>query len=200
MKKRTEIPLKITVSLAMLAAISIVLGKYLAIPGGDVLRFSFENLPIILAGAAFGPAAGALVGAVADLIGCLLVGYTINPLVTLGAVCIGAVSGISYRLFGKSALPFWLKVTLTVALSHLLGSVVIKTFGLAKWYDMPFIILMLWRLLNYVIVGALEGVLVFILMKNKLISGEIASLTRGYAGSAKRETKNEGIDADTAGV
>ncbi|MBO5907585.1 MAG: folate family ECF transporter S component [Clostridia bacterium] len=196
MKKRAEIPLKITVSLAMLSAISIVLGKYLAIPGGEVLRFSFENLPIILAGVAFGPVAGALVGTVADLVGCLLVGYTINPLVTLGAVCIGLVSGISYRLLRKSSLPFWLKVAVVVALSHLLGSVVIKTFGLAQWYDMPFIILMLWRLLNYIIVGVLEGILVFALMKNKLISTEIASLTKGYARFGKNEAKGRGSDAD----
>ena len=200
MKKRTEIPLKITVSLAMLAAISIVLGKYLAISVGEVLRFSFENLPVILAAVAFGPAAGALVGAVADLVGCLLVGYTINPLITLGGVCIGITSGISYRILGKSSLPFWLKIAISVALSHLLGSVVVKTFGLAQWYNMPFLILMLWRLLNYVIVGALEGALVFILMKNKLISREIASLTRGYANYAKGEKKNEGPDADTTGV
>ena len=39
----------------LLAALSILCGKYLAIRGGDVLRFSFENLPILLAGFALGP-------------------------------------------------------------------------------------------------------------------------------------------------
>lgn len=181
MKKINEIPLKITVSLAMLAAISIVLGKYLAIPGGEVLRFSFENLPIIFAGVAFGPVSGALVGAVADLVGCLLVGYTVNPLVTLGAVSIGIVSGVSHLLLSRTSLPHSLKIAITVASAHLIGSVIIKTFGLSQWYDMPFIILMLWRLLNYVIVGSLEGALIFVLMRNKLILGEISSLKGGAA-------------------
>ena len=64
MKKNVAYPLKLTAALAMLAAISIICGKYLAIRGGDILRFSFENLPIIFAGVAFGPVAGALVGIV----------------------------------------------------------------------------------------------------------------------------------------
>ncbi|MBP3583660.1 MAG: folate family ECF transporter S component, partial [Clostridia bacterium] len=79
--KKAQLPLQLAVALSMLAAISIILGKYLAFGIGNVLRFSFENLPIAFAGIAFGPIAGALVGAVADLIGCLLVGYEINWLV-----------------------------------------------------------------------------------------------------------------------
>ncbi len=199
MKKRTEIPLRITAALAMLAAISIVLGKYLAIPGGEVLRFSFENLPIIFAGVAFGPLGGAMVGATADLIGCLLVGYTVNPLVTLGAVSIGVVSGAVFLLLKRTSLPHSLKIAVTVALAHLVGSVLIKTVGLAEWYDMPLIILMLWRLLNYVIVGSLEGVLMFVLTKNRLISGEIASLTKGGANFGENKSDTARGDADKTG-
>ena len=77
---------------AILAAFSIILGKYLAINVGENFRFSMENLPILLAGLYLGPLAGAIVGAVADLVGCLLVGYAINPIITLGAVSIGFIS------------------------------------------------------------------------------------------------------------
>ena len=101
--------LKITVLLAMMVAISILMGKYLAINMGETLRFSLENTPIILSGIAFGPLAGAAVGIVADLVGCLMVGYTINPIVTLGAAVIGiltflvlsVVSLITYRSSGS---------------------------------------------------------------------------------------------------
>ena len=165
---------KITAALAMLVAISIVCGKYLAFGVGNVLRFSFENLPIIIAGAAFGPLAGALVGAVADLVGCLLVGYAINPLVTIGAVSIGFISGICWQIGAR--LPHWARVAVSVFLAHFIGSVLIKTFGLAIFYDMPIIILMLWRLLNYLIVGAVEGVMIFFLMKNKMVLAEISSI------------------------
>lgn len=152
---------------AVLVAMSIVCGKYLAIRGGDILRFSFENLPILLAGMLFGPVVGAAVGVVADLIGCVLVGYAINPLVTVGAAVIGAASGILYRVTPRMSL--FLRVLLSVGVAHLLGSVVIKTFGLAVFYDMPMVVLMLWRLLNYAIVGALEILLIVPILKNRAI-------------------------------
>ena len=90
MQKRIggKMPLRVSVLMAMLSAISIICGKYLAFGVGNVLRFSFENLPIIFASVALGPIPGMLVGIVADLVGCLMVGYTINPLVTLGAAAI----------------------------------------------------------------------------------------------------------------
>lgn len=159
---------------ALLAALSILCGKFLAIPVGTVMRFSFENLPILLAGMMLGPVFGVLTGVVADLVGCLMVGYTINPLVTLGAACIGLVGGVLYRLLSR--LPLSLRVICTVLSAHLVGSVLIKTFGLAVFYDMPFIILLLWRLLNYVIVGVAECALLYYLLKNDAVRRRLENL------------------------
>ena len=152
---------------AFLAALSIICGKYLALSLGNVLRFSFENLPILLSGMMFGPVAGALVGAVADLVGCLMVGYTVNPLVTLGAVCVGVLGGLLFRLTKK--LPLLWQTCITVIVTHLVASVIVKTYGLAQYYDMPFHILMLWRLLNYVIVGVAEWLLLYTVLKNQAL-------------------------------
>lgn len=152
---------------AVLAAMSIVCGKYLAFGVGQVLRFSFENLPILLAGMLFGPLIGAAVGVAADLIGCVLVGYAINPILTVGAAIIGATGGLLYRRLVR--LPEHGRILLSVSAAHLLGSVVIKTVGLAAFYDMPVGILMLWRLLNYLIVGAMEYTLIYFILKNKAI-------------------------------
>lgn len=174
-KKQQKRALGVTVTLSLLVAISIICGKYLAIPGGDILRFSFENLPIIMAGMLFGPAAGALVGVVADLVGCVLVGYTVNPLVTAGAAAIGLVSGFVWLFLKKRSVSYGLRVTLTVAAAHLVGSVVIKTFGLSAFYAIPVWMLMLWRLLNYILVGSMEGVLLFFLMKNKMLTKQLSS-------------------------
>lgn len=152
---------------SIFVALSIILGKYLAISGGNVLRFSFENLPVLLAGMAFGPLVGMAVGIVADLLGSLLRGYDINLILTLGAAIIGLTGSIVFRLCqALSDLP---RVILTVTLSHLLGSVLIKTLGLALFYDMPLYELMLWRLLNYIIVGALEIAVIYPLIRNKTL-------------------------------
>ncbi|MBQ8302485.1 MAG: folate family ECF transporter S component [Clostridia bacterium] len=168
--------LKITVALAFLVALSIILGKYLAIRGGDIMRFSLENMPIIFAGMTFGPIAGLLVGAIADIIGCIMVGYTINPLVTVGAAAIGFISGIIPALLKGKKLDSRFTTAITVILSHLVGSVVIKTLGLAAYYDMPLGILLLWRILNYLIVGLLDGAVIYVLMKNKGVELQLAKL------------------------
>lgn len=160
--------LRILTISAVLCAMSIVLGKYLAIRGGEILRFSFENLPVILAGAMFGPIVGGAVGVVADLVGCLLVGYAINPVVTIGAAVIGIVAGGVYQLTAK--LPYGARVVLSVTLSHLLGSVLVKTLGLAAFYAMPLGVLMLWRLLNYAIVGLLETLLVYFILRHRALA------------------------------
>ena len=175
-KRKRNMSVKLVATGAFLSAISIVMGKYLAISVGEFLRFSFENLPIILAGMAFGPATAILVGVVADLVGCLLVGYTINPIITVGAAVIGAVSGISYKLFSRLKLPYILRVSITVFISHLLGSVIIKSVGLSAFYSVPLYELMLWRLLNYVIVGIAESLILFYLLKNRLLVSKIKSI------------------------
>ena len=172
-KNRKSMPLYRLALCAFLTALSIVCGKFLKIPVGDVLRFSFENLPILFAGLVFGPVEGVLVGVVADLLGCVLYGYAVNPLVTAGAVCIGLVSGLGGIALRR--LPLVWRVVLTTTAAHLVGSVVVKTLGLAQYYSMPLLPLMGWRSLNYVIVGVAEAFALCLLLRNK----GIQRLTKG---------------------
>ncbi len=167
--------LNILVCVSLLVAMSIVCGKYLAFGVGNVLRFSFENLPIMLAGIWFGPIVGLVAGVVADIVGSLMVGYAINPLVTVGAAAVGFVSGGVYALAHKK-LDGTLSLALTVLLAHLCGSVIIKTIGLAAFYDMPITLLLAWRILNYTAVGALEGLIIFAVTENKSVSAMIARI------------------------
>ncbi len=172
----TKTILRLLIFSALLSSISIVCGKYLAFNMGEIMRFSFENMPIIFAGMAFGPLVGALVGVVSDLVGCLLVGYAINPIITVAAGGIGLISGISFFFSEKKdggRLVYLLKISLTVGAAHIVGSVIIKSVGLSVFYSMPLYVLMLWRLLNYVIVGAVEGFLLYHLMKNKALKKQI---------------------------
>ena len=170
--------LKILVTAAFLAGMSIVFGKYLAIPVGDFMRFSFENTPIILAGIIFGPLVGGAVGAVADLIGCIAVGYTINPLVTLGAASIGLISGASALFFDKviKSQRLMPKIIISAALAHTVGSLIIKTLGLSAFYSIDLGILFLWRLLNYAIVGTLDCFIAYLLLRSKTLTAQINSI------------------------
>ena len=148
---------------AFLVALSIVCGKVLKLDTGT-LRFSFENLPILFAGLAFGPVTGVLVGVSADLVGCVAVGYTPIPMVTIGAACIGLLSGLGGILLRR--LPLGWQVGLSTGVAHFVGSVAIKTVGLAPVYGQPYPVLFGWRVLNYAIVGVAEAFLVYYLLRH----------------------------------
>lgn len=163
------------VALSFLSALGIILGKYLAFNLTEFMRFSLENITIIFTGIVFGPIHGLAVGIVQDVVGCLAVGYTINPLITLGSAAVGLVSGYLYRLFKR--MPSLLSLTLTVLLAHAVGSVFIKSVGLAVFYSLPFGATVLWRILNYVIVGALEITVLTFLFKSKQLLSQINKIT-----------------------
>lgn len=156
---------KTLVIASLLCVISVLFGKLPAIDLNTVIRISFENLPIIFAGWFLGAPIGALVGIVADLLGCLLKGFAINPIITLGAALVGACAGLFAALFKK-------KITLSLIFStffaHLIGNVIVKTIGLYWWYAAlrPTLI---FRLPTYAIIAALELVILILITKNKQI-------------------------------
>ena len=76
------------------------------------------------------------------------------------------------------ACPRLLRIAITVSAAHLIGSVVIKTFGLSQYYAMPFIVLMLWRLLNYAIISAIEIALLYLLGKNTAVAKQLRSFSK----------------------
>ena len=105
-----------------------------------------------------------------------MVGYDINPLVLAGAASIGLISGVISNYFFRKTL--WLRLLIAVLFSHLVGSVLIKTFGLAAWYSLPLYELMLWRLGTYVCIGGAEYAVVLLLMRNRAFSSQLKKLTR----------------------
>lgn len=73
------------VVMAMLTAIQIILARYLAIQVNEVLRISFETVPLALAGMWLGPLGGAVVALVSDVLGTIIYGYGVwFPPIALG--------------------------------------------------------------------------------------------------------------------
>ncbi len=174
MQKFRKNSLALLVISAVFSALSIVLGKLLAFNIGELFRISLENLPIIFIGIAFGPLFGAVVGALADLVGCFIVGYAVNPIITLGAVTIGCVAGVCSSLTKNMSRGG--SIFLSVLLSHTVGSVLIKTAGLSWFYGTSFLGLLPYRALNYALIIAVEYTIIYILMRNKEISTRIKNL------------------------
>ncbi len=152
--------MKLTMA-GILVALSIVLGKVLSMTVG-AFRVSLENLPVILAGIWLGPIAGMTVGVVADLLGSILVGFAINPLITVGAGVIGFVAGFVFRLPSGAKLDK--KLALSVAMAHLLGSVIMKSIGLGVYYGYPLPVLLI-RVPIYLVTGFIEFLIIRAIVK-----------------------------------
>ena len=166
---------------SLLVALSIVLGKYAAVNIGDSFRLSLENLPVLLAGVFAGPIIGGLVGCVADLIGCVLVGYAINPIITLGATLVGVVSGLMARYVlprsKTDTCPPW-RIVVSVYSAHIVGSMAVKSLGMWVYYGTPPITL-LWRVPIYLVTGVVESGVLIILSRSRLFMGELNKITHG---------------------
>ena len=149
--------------LALLVAMSIVFSRVLSISTGFV-RFNLGSLPVLLAGILFGPWAGFVVGMVADIIGGVLAGYAINPLITLGAGAIGVVAGLAWQKL--PGLRTGLRLQISVLLGHFVGSMVITSLALRLFYGYPWATRAV-RIPNALILSAVNVVLLRILLENR---------------------------------
>jgi ECF transporter S component (folate family) len=169
---------RILIVAALLVAMSIVLGKFGAINIGNSIRIGFGGMPIQMAGIFFGPVIGAVVGLVADVVGCILKGYSINPIITLGSTCIGLVSGLMFHYalkpMKKVLLP---KIAISTVAAHAVGSMLITSIGLYAYYHTPFETLIL-RVPIYLITAAVETAVIYLMLKNKAFSSELDKVRR----------------------
>lgn len=148
---------------SLFVALSIILGKYLSFTAGP-FRISFENLTILMGGIFFGPVAGMLIGGCADLVGCLLVGYAINPIVTAGGAAVGLFAGVVYRLCAHLELKT--RLAAAVGTAHIIGSMMIKSAGLYVYFNYPLPLVFL-RIPLYIVIGLAEGYIIYLLLNNK---------------------------------
>ena len=163
--KNHRISTRLLVRLALFAALSGVL-KLAQFPvGNNFLRISFENLPLLLAGYLCGAAAGGAAGLCGDLIGCLLRGYAVNPIITLGAGLVGGMAG----LFGKRGVTAKPRLWLSVVAAHAVGSLIVKSFGIWLYFATPLPELAL-RIPTYILTGAAEYAILTLILKNKALS------------------------------
>ena len=159
---------------AMLTAVSVIIGifcKNLLNFGNGLFRITFENLPIILSGILFGPIVGGLVGIATDLISYLLSNqiYPPNLIVTVGAFLIGVLSGTVSRIPFRRETS---RVILSASVAHLVGSVIVKSFGLYQYYG----ILVLWRIPLYLVISSVEILLLCLLLRRKSIQHLIENI------------------------
>lgn len=164
--KKSKIQTKKLVFSALMVAVCVVIGwickSYFTF---GTVRVTFDNFPLMLVGILLGPVWGAVVGIASDLVSCLMSGFAVNPIITLGAASIGFVSGVVSRYIIKGRkFPSVLAITL---LSHSVGSVIIKSVGLWTIYRIPFYAVILPRIPLYIVIALVESYLIYVILKYK---------------------------------
>lgn len=165
----------------MLCALSCIIAyfcKFLTF-GGSV-RITFESLPLILSGMLFGPIWGFFCGVAADFLNTAVSAYGIggiNPIITFGAGCIGLVAGLSLNYFFRKGKP-WLRILISVFLSHVIANMIVKTTGLRVMYGYAWPLL--WpRIPLYTAIALAEFFFILLLSKTKLLTLLKAQNSRG---------------------
>lgn len=117
---------------ALLAALSVVLSRLMGLMPDASSRFSIESVPIFLAGMFFGPVAGALVGFVADFVGCLFSAFGYNPIFCVPPILYGLFAGL-FRPFLAKQVTLW-RLLVAFLPPVVLGSLLYQSATLAYIY------------------------------------------------------------------
>ena len=124
---------RMLVTLALLSAIGVVLARFIVPMPNPYMRFSIEAVPFIVAGFLYGPVPGAIVGFVADFVGCMFSGYGYNPAFAVPPILIGLCAGLLRPILYKKV--SFLRILATFLPAVALGSVLWQSYWLSFFYS-----------------------------------------------------------------
>lgn len=183
MGKKKRLSTKTLVTLGLLTAISIILSRFCVVYITNSIRISFGNIPIIMAGVVFGPFAGGIVGAAADILGsAFLSGYGWYPPLTLSPILMGVIPGIMRSVFMKKV--SFSRIIGMVMPANIIASIGCTTYCLHILYGTPFMALFAVRAPLYCAIGVMESFVLFLILKTdyfkeyglKLVGGKKSEL------------------------
>ncbi len=169
---------KTLVFMGLLVAMQLVLGRVLVLDLGPN-RVTVSSVCTILAGLWLGPVAGGVCGLCADIIGCFIKGYAVNPLITVAAILWGVLPGLIKPMYiQKGKLGKTVGICISVVLTGAASSLVFTTAGLVLLLGYNFYAIMPGRLLQFVFMVPVYCILTCLLYFSpvtRLVVGSVAS-------------------------
>ena len=150
------------VFLGLLVAMHIVLVRLVVIDLGSY-RITIGSVCTILAGLWFGPVAGGVSGLISDVLGCILKGYAINPLITVAAILWGVIPALMRPLMTGSKVKKTGMLWLSVVVTSILATLVFTTAGLVLLLGYNFYAIMPGRIVQWAIMTPIYCVLTSVL-------------------------------------
>lgn len=167
--KKNRFNTRTLVSMAMLAALSVILARLIIpMPAADV-RYSIEAVPMVIAGILFGPFAGGLVGLVADTVGCLFSGYGWMPLFAIPPILYGVVPGLLRVMIEREEKPKFWKILIMLIIPAVFGSILWQSFPLSLYYGAKsgkgYWLYVVSRIPQFAITAPIDAIIVWLLFK-----------------------------------
>ena len=172
-KKQTHIATRALAYSALLAALSVVLARLFGLMPEASSRYSIEAIPIFLAGALFGPIAGAMVGFTADFVGCLFSPFGYNPIFCIPPILYGVFGGVFQGyLSRKVSIPRLVAAFLPPVV---LGSILYQSCTLSYMYYEGvflegFLFYLSTRSVQFAIVMAADVLLIYLLFRSNIFT------------------------------
>ena len=165
------------VFLGLLVAMQIVLVRLVVIDLGSY-RITIGSVCTILAGLWFGPVAGGVSGLLSDILGCILKGYAINPLITVAAILWGVIPALMRPLMTGSKVKKTGMLWLSVVVTSILATLVFTTAGLVLLLGYNFYAIMPGRIVQWAIMTPIYCVLTSVLYYSPLTNMVLNATTR----------------------
>ena len=163
--------------MALLIAMHLVLTRVLVIDLG-AYRISVGGVTTILAGLWLGPIAGGVCGLCADIIGCFMKGYAVNPFITVAAILWGVLPALARPLLAnKKKTGKTVVICISIVITAILSSLVLTTAGLVIMLGYNFYAIMPGRLVQFVIMIPIYCVLTCLLYFSPLTAMVAGNVT-----------------------
>jgi len=143
--------------LGLLVSLNVILARFasvrISMGGVEGIRIGLGSFPVVFSGIFFGPLAGAVVGALGDV-----VGFFLNPMgaymphFTLSAALTGAIPGMMTRLLSREGEPGYVRLLISIGTGQAVTSLFLvpwfleMLFGIPRWATLPS------RLISYAVV------------------------------------------------
>lgn len=150
------------VFLGLLVAMHIVLVRIVVIDLGSY-RITIGSICTILAGLWFGPVAGGVSGLISDILGCILKGYAVNPLITVAAILWGVIPALMRPLMAGGKVRKTAMLCVSVVVTAILSTLVFTTAGLVLLLGYNFYAIMPGRVVQWALMTPIYCVLTCVL-------------------------------------
>ena len=153
-------------TLAMLIALEVVLSRLVAPINTQFSKISFAFVPVVIGAYLYGIKGGIAVAGVADVIGAILFpSGEFFPGFTLTAILQGLIFGIFLSKKSDGKLNLFTRTLIPVLLSQIFLSLLLNTFWLSYMYHSSFSALIVTRVVQTVVMTAVQAVVSPIFVK-----------------------------------